>query len=672
MMKSRSSWTWVVAGYALFIVASASEAEVTRVEITQRQDVLGGREFGAAGAYEVLAGRAYFAVDPQHARNVAVTDLKLAPRDAGGQVQFSADFAVLRPKDAAKANGVALFDVVNRGRRTILNFINEGQGIAFADDAAVGNGFLMKQGYSIVWLGWQQDVLAAPDLMRLYGPVAEGVTGGVYGDAVLSARANEVPLGDRGSVGYAVADMKSAENKLFVSASRAAAARLIPRDQWSFARIQDGKPIADPTRLYLKSGFEPGAVYQFSYAAKNPLISGLGLAGVRDLMSWIRYDATAAVHATHSYAFGMSQSGRFLRQFLHEGFNADTAGRQVFDGMMIHIAGGSSRGFNERFAQASRSGMSRVFPFTDVAQTDPQTGRRDGLLVKASADHVVPKILYTSTSWEYWGSVGSAIHTTIDGKADIDIPDTSRIYLLAATQHVPVAFPPGYAPDRGQLKLNPLNYRPVLRALLASLDQWVKTGTSPPQSSIPLIANRTLVNRAALDLRGYATINVPPMPQAYPRLDGGEHVPGVPTITPPREGKPYVALVPQVDDDGNDLAGIRLPELVAPLATYTGWNLRDPSIGAPTDLLPTSGSYDPFPRTAAERERNKDSRRAIEERYRSVEQYLERVEQAARALVTQRLLLEEDIPQVLTSAKKHWEYATAPPAQSVTMNVNRP
>ena len=671
-MEYRCGWIVAAACYALLIIAPTSKAEVTRVDVTQRQDVLDGRAFGAAGAYEVLVGRAYFALDPQHARNAAVTDLKLAARDERGQVQFSADFAVLRPKDAAKANGVALFDVVNRGRRTILNFINEGQGSAFADEKAVGNSFLMKQGYTIVWLGWQQDVLPAPDLMRLYGPVAAGVTGLVYGDSVLATHQNDLGLGDRGSVAYPVAQLHAAANKLTESASRSAPARAIPQDQWSFARMQDGQLIEDPTRLYRKGGFEPGVVYQFAYVGKNPLIAGLGFAGVRDLMSWVRYDPTSAVHAAHAYAFGMSQSGRFLRQFLHEGFNADTVGRQVFDGMMIHIAGGSSRGFNERFAQASRSGVSRVFPFTDIEQTDPYTGRRDGLLMKAREDRVVPKILYTSTSWEYWGSVGSAIHTTIDGKADIDIPDTSRIYLLAATQHVPVAFPPEYAADRGQLRLNPLNYRPVLRALLVSLDQWVKAGTQPPASCIPKIANGTLVNRGALNVRGYATINVPSAPQRYFRLDGGERTPGVFTVAPPRERQPYVALVPQVDDDGNDLAGIRLPELVAPLATYTGWNLRDPSIGAPGDLLPTSGSYHPFPRTAAERERNQDPRRAVEERYRSVEQYLGLIEGAARSLITQRLLLEEDIPQVLTSARTHWEHTMAPMPQSVTTNVNGP
>jgi hypothetical protein len=652
---------WLIVSCALFawlLTTQSSRAEVSRVEIASRQDVSKGQNFGAAGAYEALTGRAYFTLDPNHAKNADITDLKLAAHNANGQVEFSADVVILRPKNAAKANGVALFEVVNRGRRTMLSFFNEGTGPAIADEAAVGNGFLLQRGYTLVWLGWQQDLLPG-DLMRLQGPVAPGVTGVVYGDVVVSKREVDVSLGDRGSAAYPVADPQSADNQLTVSASRNAVARQVPKNEWAYARVQDGKQIPDPTRLWVKGGFEPGAVYRFTYAAKDPQIAGLGFAGIRDLISWLRYDPTAQVHAAQAYAFGMSQSGRFLRQFLHEGFNADAAGRAVFDGMMIHIAGGASRGFNERFAQPSRTELSRVFPFSDVEQTDSNTGQRDGLLVRARKDGVVPKILYTSTSWEYWGSVASVIHTSIDGTQDIAIPDTSRVYLLAATQHVPVAFPPDYAPERGQLRLNPLNYRPVLRALLTSLDQWVKSGARPPNSAVPRIADKTLVSRERLNTRGYATINVPNAVQSYVDLDSGERAHGAPNLAAPRASKPYVALVPQVDDDGNDIAGIRLPELVAPLATYTGWSLRDPSLGAPTDLLQTSGSYLPLPRTRAQRQESKDARLAIEERYTSQAQYLGVVEQAARALVKQRFLREEDIAQITASAKAHWEYAAS-------------
>ena len=652
-----------------------SYADITRVDVTTREDVLDGRPFGAVGAYEWLMGRASFTLDPLSAANDNITDLKLAPRNGRGLVEFSAEMIILRPKDAARANGVVLFDVANRGRLQILSYLNQGTGTSRSAEAYVGDGWLMKQGFTIVWIGWEQSLPKAADLLHLVGPVATGVTGLVYGDLQMPARSTDVSLADRGMIPYPVADLRAGENRLTVRASREAVARIVPRDQWTFGRMQNGVLIDDPTRLYLKGGFEPGAVYQITYVAKDPQIAGLGLAAVRDVIAWVRHDPTAVVHATRAYAFGISQSGRFLRQFLHDGFNADVAGRPVFDGLMIHIGGGSSRGFNERFSQPSVSSLSRVFPFTDIEQTDSETGSRDGLLPKARQAGSIPKIIYTSSSWEYWGSLASAIHTSIDGRTDMEIPDTSRVYLLASTQHVPSAFPPRFptsasasvtgaelvaaAPERGQLMLNPLNYRPVLRALFVALDQWVRVGTLPPPSRVPSLADQTLVPRAQLDTKGFSMVHVPSTAQEYFRLETGESTRGVPTVIPPRPGKAYVTLVPQVDDDGNDVAGIRAPELAVPLATHTGWSLRDPSIGAPTDLVQLNGSYYPFPRTRAERERVHDARRAIDERYPSAQHYLGLIAQAAHALVGQRFLLPEDVFQVLASAEAHWTYATS-------------
>lgn len=586
----------------LALAAARGNAEVTRVDVKSREDVLSGRPFGAIGPYEWIAGRAYFTLDPLNPRNDWITDLKLAPRDNHGLVEFSAELVVLRPKDSAKSNGVVLFDVVNRGRFEILQFLNQASGLSRGAESYFGDGLLMKQGFTIVWLGWEQDLPASPDLLHLSGPVVDGIKGQVYGDFAVPMRVNDVSLGDRGAIPYPVADLHATENGLTVSSSRDAAERAVPKEQWAFAAMRDGKLVDDPTRIYLKGGFEPGAVYRFVYVATNPAVAGLGFAGVRDLIAWIRHDPAAIIHANRAYAFGISQSGRFLREFLHEGFNADLAERPVFDAMMIHIGGGSSRGFNERFSQPSRAGLSRVFPFTDNEQTDETTGIHDGLLTEARRVGVVPKIIYTSSSWEYWGSIASAIHTTLDGTADIEVPATSRVYFLAGTQHVPPAFPPRYPaastdvmaaiPEKGQLKLNPLNYRPALRALFVALDQWVRLGTPPPPSRVPHIDDGTLVPRAKLNMRGFSTINVPSAPQPYRRLDAGERTAGVPTVIPPRAGKPYAALVPQVDDDGNERAGIHLPDLAVPLATHTGWSLRDPSIGSPIDLVQLNGSMD--------------------------------------------------------------------------------
>jgi hypothetical protein len=453
---------------------------------------------------------------------------------------------------------------------------------------------------------------------------------------VVPKRVADVPLGDRGAIPYEVADANAPENSLRVASVRGATPQSIPKSRWRFVG----------SRLRLDGGFEPGAVYEYTYLSRNPWVSGLGLAGVREIISWARFDPAALVHATRAYAFGISQSGRFLRQFVHDGFNADvTSGRQVFDGLMIHIAGGSSRGFNSRFSQASLSPPSRVFPFTDLEQTDTVTGERDGLLNRATATQTVPKIFYTSSAWEYWGAVASNIHTTIDGNADMRLPDTSRVYLMAGAQHVPVAYPPQFDDtEPGQLRENPLNYRPVLRALFIALDKWVHEGVAPPASEVPTIAAGTLVQTSQLDMRAFKAINTPPGPKLFYRPGGG---------------KAYVSLVSKVDADGNEVAGVRVPEQFVPLATYTGWNLRSPQIGAPTDLIQSTGSYYPLARTKSERERTGDPRPSIAERYPSMDAYLAKIQDAARALVARRLLLEDDVAFVTAAARTHWLGATA-------------
>ena len=630
-------------------------AEVVRVDVINRVDVLGGRSYGAAGAYEWIEGRAHFTLDPQHPKNDNIVDLKLAPRNAQGQVEFSADIAIMRPKVAARASGVVVFDVVNRGRPTILEYLNRGNRLAAqGSEAFIGDDFLLQQGATLVWLGWQQDLPETAGLMGMTGPVISGVSGWVYGEFSVAARVMDVSLGDRTSIPYAVADRQDAASVLAVSPSRTVSPRPIPREHWAFARMQEGALVADATRVHVEGGFVPGAIYQFAYRAINPQIAGLGLAGVRELMSWMRYDASALVRGKQFYAFGISQSGRFLRQFLHEGFNEDTAGRQVFDGMMVHIAGGARRGFNERFAQPSRTTGSRVFPFTDAEQTDSETGEAGGLLARARQANVVPKIIYTSSSWEYWGSGASAIHTTLAG-ADVAIPATSRIYSFAGTQHVPARMPLRETPEtRGQLPHNPLDYRPALRALYTALDQWVRSGQTPPPSRFPLVAERGLVAREELNETGLQSINVPQAAQPVFRLDNGEATPGIPTVVPPKLGKPYLMLVPQLDNDGNELPGIRMPALTVPLATHTGWNLRSPAMGAPRELVQLTGGMHPFARTRNERARG-DTRASITERYASREDYLARVAQEATALVQQRLMRKEDIPHVVRDAGVLWD-----------------
>jgi hypothetical protein len=660
MFKNNHLRHFYAAALILFLSVSLAAAEVVRVDIVKRTDVLDGRTYGTVSAYEWLEGRAHFALDPSNPLNDNIVDLKLAPRNAQGLVEFSADVSILRPKVAANANGVVIFDVVNRGRPTVLEYLNRGDRTAATGSAEFfGDDFLMKQGATLVWLGWQQDLPASAGMMRLAGPVIKGVSGWVYGEFTVAARVADVSLGDRTSIPYAVADKQDEASVLAVSPSRSQQPRAIPGEHWAFARMQDGELKGDDKRVWVEDGFVPGAIYQFAYRAEQPQIAGLGLAGVRDLMSWMRHEPAATVRGNivykHAYAFGISQSGRFLRQFLHEGFNQDTAGRQVFDGMMVHIAGGARRGFNERFSQPSRTTGSRVFPFTDMEQTDSETGETGGMLTRATRAKVAPKIIYTSSSWEYWGSAASAIHTTLAGE-DIAIPDSSRVYLFAGTQHVPARLPLSSALEtRGQLPPNPMDYRPALRALYVALDQWVRAGVAPPASRYPKVAERGLVPRAALNEAGFQGINVPATPQPAFRLDNGEKMSGIPSIVPPKVGKPYVVLVPQLDNDGNELPGIRMPTLAAPLATHTGWNLRSPEIGAPRELVQLVGGMHPFARTRDERAPG-DARASITERYPSRDGYLERVVQEAASLVQQRLMVKEDVGHVISSAGALWDY----------------
>lgn len=653
--NNKLRFIWVCIWIMLACSASVAVAEVVRIDISKREAVLSGRSYAAVGAYEWIEGRVHFTLDPQNPKNDIIVDLKLAPRNAKGLVEYAADIGVMRPKVAARANGVVIFDVVNRGRHTILEYLNRGnRSAATASAEFIGDDFLMKQGVTLVWMGWQQDLPASADMMRLEGPLVDGVKGWVYGEFTVPARVADISLGDRTSNPYAVADKQDWASVLAVSPSRTQPPRPIPGEHWAFARLQDGKLVGDDKRVSVEGGFVPGAIYQFAYAAQNPQIAGLGLAGVRDLVSWMRFEPTALVRGTRAYAFGISQSGRFLRQFLHEGFNEDTAGRQVFDGMMVHIAGGARRGFNERFSQPSRTTGSRVFPFTDLEQTDSQTGETGGILTRATQAKVVPKIIYTSSSWEYWGSAASTLHTSLAGE-DFPIADSSRVYAFAGTQHVPARLPlRDTLATRGQLPHNPMDYRPALRALYVALDQWVRSGTVPPASRYPKVAERGLVPRAMLNESGLMHLNAPTAAQPAFRLDNGEKESGIPTIVPPQVGKPYVVLLPQLDDDGNELPGIRMPALNVPLATYTGWNLRSPVIGAPNELVQLTGGMHAFARTRDERVRG-DTRASVTERYPSRSGYLARIATDAASLVQQRLLLKEDVAHVVNHAGALWD-----------------
>ncbi|HEX8812012.1 MAG TPA: alpha/beta hydrolase domain-containing protein, partial [Terracidiphilus sp.] len=391
-------------------------ARVVRVEVTSRQDVLNGKSFGSAGLYERIVGRVYFSVPVANQHNSTIVDLGNAVNLKNGEVEFSSDFVAVRPKDPRKGNGSLLLEVVNRGRARITGLVDGGDW-NLKNDA--GDAWLLRNGYTIVSLGWQWDA-TGQDVLRLYAPIAQEngrtITGLLRGDLMLATATDVIPLGHLilGNIGgteYPVANPDDPRNVLTVRDSRDAKRAMIPRSQWQFAQLQDGKLVPSNRHIHLDGGFQPGKIYEYVYVVEDPVVAGLGFAAVRDFASYAKHSPDAITPATRVYGEGISQDGRFLRDFLYQGFNADEEGRITLDGVLAHVAGAGRGSFNYRFAQPSRDAQptssvnfpTDIFPFTDEPEADPMTGKKAGLLDRAIADNVGPKIFFSNTSYEYWG-----------------------------------------------------------------------------------------------------------------------------------------------------------------------------------------------------------------------------------------------------------------------------
>jgi Alpha/beta hydrolase domain len=668
---------------------SAAEARVERVEVVSRTDVLDGTPFGDAGAYEKLAGKVYFAVQPNDPHNRLIVDLEKAPRNANGEVEFAADVFILRPKEAARPSGTALIEIPNRGGKGMLRVIQNGKTSLDPTTAEdFGDGFLMRRGVTLIWLGWQWDVREEKGLMRLYAPVAhdppppkvsgdaalnepQSIVGLVRADFVVTEKTDQHPLahlisGQIGGTEYYCWKTEDPRNVLTVRDGPMEKRRTIPRSDWEFVGSRAARLEPGPNTIRLKGGFEPGKIYEIVYVARDPAVAGLGFAAVRDFASYLKEVGNEAAPAKRVYAMGISQSGRFLRHFLYEGFNADEHGKPAIDGMFVHVAGAGGGSFNHRFAQPSRDAQptnalfypTDLFPFADTPQKEPESGETAGLLDRPKADGVLPRIFYTNTSYEYWSRAGSLIHTTPDGKRDLPAMENVRIYFLAGLQHFTAPFPPTPPAEPSLAARNLPNPNPVFyfwRALFVAMDEWVRDGKAPPESRYPKLADKTLVRREEVKFPKIPGITPPERVHQALRLDfGPEWKNRISTKQPPGIGRPFPVFVPQVDKDGNDLGGVRLPELEVPVATYTGWNLRDPKTGMPKERVSFLGSWLPLPKAKGA----DDSRTPIAERYSSREDYLKKFTDAASKLVAERFLLKDDADSLVKRGGDEWDFVT--------------
>jgi hypothetical protein len=681
MFTVQCRWTSLVACLVAVVLSQGAPAAVTRIEIAQRSPLADGQSFGSAGPYEQLLGRVYFEVDPQIDANRQVVDLDLAPRSAAGRVEFSADLEILAPADLARASGTLLYDVNNRGNRLALGMFNGGN-----------DGFLMRRGTIVVWSGWIAEVLPGGQRLRLDAPVAtqdgEPFVGLVRAELAPDARSDRLTITYGASNGsYRPTDRGLATATLTVRRRQADPRVAIPRSQWRLevtpTETDPGAPEGETlplVELVLEGGLEPGSLYELIYEAQGPIVQGLGLAGIRDLVSALRYetdernplrlpDGTPAVRRT--IGFGVSQSGRCLRTLLYDGFNADEAGRQVFDGLMPHVAGAGLGFFNHRFASPTRHNTQHdnhvfpadVFPFAYADEQDPYTGRTDGLLRKARAAGVVPKVMHTQTSAEYWTRAGSLVHTDPAGTRDAELPPEVRLYAFGGAQHGAGSGVAGAA-SSGQLPHNPTDYRPLLRALLVALERWIDEGAEPPPSIYPKLSDGTLSGWEA-ETSGWSTIpgvNYPAVINQPEWRDYGADFLTSRRITlhPPVIRGTYRVLAPAYGVDDNERGMLTVPAVGVPVATFTGWNLRSPAIGAETELLSLAGSYIALAGTQAARETARDPRPSLAERYGSYGEYLRQYTAEAERLAAEGYLLEEDLPGLVELARRHEPLFAAP------------
>jgi hypothetical protein len=637
---------------------------ITRLEIAKIESpTFGGRQFGPVGQYVKLSGRAYGEVDPNDPRNAVITDLKLAPTNANGMVEYATDVFILKPLDASRSNHRLFFDVNNRGDMRALSSMNNattgGNYPAAADDG--GNGYLLEQGYTIVSAGWDVTVQPGNGRLTITVPVAKNPDGSsITGPALEELVVDDVALTSL-PLTYAAASGDKARATLTTRVRYEDAPTLVPADGWSFTDATLKSVGLTPAG----TPFQAGRLYEFTYTATDPLVAGIGFAALRDVATYLHRGTRddqgnpnpLAGDVQFVYTFCVSQPCRTMHDYLWLGFNQDEAGLRVFDGILNWIGGGDGIFMNYRFAQPGRTHRQHIarwypefqFPFANQVMFDPVTGKTDGRLRRCIDTGTCPQIFEVNSENEYWAKAMSVFQLDEQGN-DLADPANVRYFLMSSLPHGGNS-----GPGICQQNRNPLVPNPVLRALLVDLDQWVTSGTEPPPSRMPRRSDGTLVPTLPRDGVGFPSIpgvtyngrnHTGDLFDFGPQFDRG-----ILSILPPTVlGTPYPALVPRTDVDGNDLAGIRMPEVAVPLATFSGWNLRAAPAGA-NDGCDAAGQKIDFPKTPAERQASGDPRLSVEERYPTHESYVNAVRSAATDLQQARLLLDADVQAYVAAAE---------------------
>ena len=638
---------------------------VIGLEVIRSEMFADGASIGDVGAYPRIEGIAPYAVDPEHAANAGITDLELAERTADGRVLFDGDISMLVPADLARASGALMVEVPNRGNRIAPRSFNQAPfDLTPTDEINMGDGFLMRQGWCIAWVGWQWDMPACIERLGLRAPQVPPGQRGTATHMHLRIQPDQLTdsytLTDHhvGAIGNHAPippiDADDPQAQLLVRQHLRDEGNRIDRDRWRFATDDNG----NFERVTLDGGFEPGRIYDLLYTPRDCPVAGAGLLAVRDFASFARHDATSPIAGavTHTIGQGISQCGRFLRTLMFLGLNVDECGRQVFDGILAHIAGGRRGEFNQRYGQPSvqpTPSFGHLFPFADEPQTNPQTGERAGLLDKLRERGVMPKVMYTDTSSEYWRGDAGLAHTRLADNSDVGPPGDVRRYLFASTQHGPGLLP--YA-DRsvfgshGSNVFNAVDYRPLFRAALENLRRWGMDDIPPPDSVFPRRDDGTGMTRAEVIDRltgtdGLSLPKVDRLPRMCPLELGPRSVDGIGSFPARLTGQNYPTVVAAVDSAGNEIGGVRMPDVEVPVATHTGFNPRHMDSGGAGQILEYVGSTLPLA--------------DLEQRYTNKDDYLQRVRAAAQELIDGRLVLEEDMELCIAIASQRYDAALA-------------